>query len=757
MQNLPMNPLPSQVSAITQQMPSMAEQEDKVDLAKYLNFLLFHRWLIISVTLSMVLLSAAYVLIAKPIYQANILIQVEDSSGTSAGSGAGASKNIQGDLSGAFDIRTVTASEIEVLRSRAVVSGAADHARLYISVHPKYFPVIGEWIARGKKELSDPGLFGYGGYVWGAERADVSIFNVPEELEGLPFTLAAAGNGTFQLIQEKEKINIEGKVGETVKARSPYGLIELRIAALEANPGALFTLIRSGRLDTVERLQNALRISEMGKQSGIIGVTLDGPDPTAISGILNEIGKEYIRQNVEKKSKKAEKSLAFLDKQLPDLKDELERSENRLKAFRFMYGTIDLGEEGRSLVQQSVWIQTRLAELKQRSIEVASRFESEHPSMKIIERQERELNQKQGSINEKIKRLPAIEQEMVRLNRDVKVNTELYTTLVSTAQQLRLVTSSEVGNARLLDPAAKPVKPIKPKRSMVLGFGALLGLVLGVISAFVRKSLHGGIDDPQEIKQVLGLPVNATIPHSSSQARLYSQIQNKAKSISVLAHNVPSDNAIESLRSFRASLQYSMRGVASNIIVITSPTPGVGKSFVSANFATVLASVGKKVLLIDGDLRKGYLHRHFGLERGAGLSDVIEAREILDQIIHRDVVDHVDFISTGHLPRKPAELLSHENFARLLDELSPRYDYVLIDTAPVLTVADALTISPHGGAVFTVVRGGISTVGEIDETVKRLTEAGATVTGAIFNDLRPGIGRYGYQSDYGHLQYAGSN
>jgi tyrosine-protein kinase Etk/Wzc len=343
---------------------------------------------------------------------------------------------------------------------------------------------------------------------------------------------------------------------------------------------------------------------------------------------------------------------------------------------------------------------------------------------------------------------------MVRLSRDVKVNTELYTTLLSTAQQLRLVTSSEVGNARLLDVAPTPVKPIKPRRLMVISLASLLGLALGIVTAFVRKTLHGGIDNPHEIKQLLGLPVSATIPHSVSQEHMYLQIQNRSKAVSVLAHNEPSDSAIESLRSFRASLQFGMREAHNNVIVITSPTPGVGKTFVSVNFAAVLASVGKKVLLIDGDLRKGYLHRYFGLERETGLSDAIAAHVLPDQVIHRDVVENVDFISTGNLPYKPAELLAHENFGRLLQVVSARYDFVLIDTAPVLSVADALAIAPHGGAVFSVVRGGVSTVGEIGETVKRLNQAGSTVTGAIFNDLRAGAVRYGYQ-EYGRLRYVG--
>jgi tyrosine-protein kinase Etk/Wzc len=348
-----------------------------------------------------------------------------------------------------------------------------------------------------------------------------------------------------------------------------------------------------------------------------------------------------------------------------------------------------------------------------------------------------------------------VEQDVLRLTRDVRVNTEVYTAGLSTAQQLRLVTASKVGNARLLDTPMPPTAPIKPRRMLVILIVGMIGLVLGVIGAYIRKVFYGRIDDPQEIKQLFGVPLSATIPHSQGQEQLYAQIQSKSRAVSVLASSAPGDSAVESLRGFRASLQFSMRDSSNNIIVITSPTPEVGKSFVAANFATVLAAVGKKILLIDGDLRKGHLHRYFGLDRKKGLAEAILAPGIFEQIIQRNVVENVDFISTGNLPKKPAELLGHQNFGTLLRLLSGRYDYVLVDTAPVLAVADALTVGPYAGAMFNVVRGGVTTANEIEETVKRLNQAGATVTGTVFNDLRPRHARYGYGSLYEGYGYAG--
>lgn len=731
-----------------QHAPVLLEQDDDdaLDLASYLDLLLENRWLIAVIALIVTLLGVAYAFIATPVYEANIVIQVEDS--------AGSSKNVLGDLSSVFDIKTAATSEMEILRSRFVVTRAVENTKLYISAQPKYFPLIGAWLARRNKQLSDPGLLGFGGYVWGAEQIAVSVFDVPEELEGRGFVLTADGKDTYHVTQADEGIEIKGRVGVPARLRVGEGEIALSVDRLAAKPGAQFLLSRAARLTTVEALQKALTIAEKGKQSGIIGVTLEGPDPKKTTGVLNEIGNEYIRQNVERKSEEAEKSLAFLDRQLPDLKRELERSEVRYNELRNKSGTIDLGEEAKSILQQSVLAQTRMIELKQKREEFLVRFQNGNPLVQAVDRQIQELGREMESVNTKIKKLPSVEQDVFRLTRDVKVNTDLYTALLNSAQQLRLVKASKVGNARLLDFAVKPLKPVRPNRLIVVLLAALIGLFFGVVGAFIKRTLFGGIDDPHKIEQMLGLTVAAVIPHSATQEQLHQQVRAKAKKISVLAYDTPTDGAIESLRSFRTSLQFSMLDARNNIVMITGPTPGIGKSFVSVNLAAVLAATGKKVLLIDADLRKGHLHRYLGLERKNGLSEMISAQLSVDQAIHMSVVENVDFISTGEFPPRPSELLTHRNFGALLEQLATCYDYVVIDTAPVLAVSDGLIVGSHAGNVFNVVRGELSTMGEIEEAVKRFKQAGVKVTGVVFNDLKPRIGAYGYGSKYGKYRYA---
>lgn len=718
--------------------------DDESKLATYLDFLLDHRGLIAGIALAITLLGVAYAFIAKPIYEANILIQVEDSPNSS--------KSIMGDLSSMFDTKTAASSEIELLRSRMLVSNAVDSLRLTINARPKYFPIIGQWMAARDKQLSDPGIAGYGGYVWGAEKIDVLRFNVSGLLLNLDFTLTAESNGRFRLSQSSQHIQLQGRVGATLTATTEYGTLELLVESLAAKPGAQFLVKGMSRLATIENLQNALAISEKGKQSGIIGVTLEGSDPILTSRILNEIGRKYVRQNVERNSAEAEKSLIFLDKQLPELKRQLEHSEEKYNRFRKIHGTIDLGEEAKALLLQSVNAQTKLIELQQKREELLIHFESDHPAVDGIDHQMTALNQVSKNIAAQIKTLPGLEQDVLRLARDVKVNTDLYTGLLSNAQQLRLVKASKVGSVRLVDAAMIPEQPIRPRRALVIASAMLIGLLVGVLSAFVKKTLYGRIDDPYEIEKTLGLAVYATIPHSKKQEGLYRLIHAKSQEVSVLAQSDPTDRAIESLRSLRTAFHFSMLGSKNNIVMIAGPTPCLGKTFVSVNFGVVLTVTDKRVLLVDADLRKGYLHQYFGVDRQGGLSDVIAGVMRPEQVIHRDVIANVDFISTGNLPLNPSEMLLHANFAELLTSLAFDYDYVLIDTPPVLSVSDAIIMSSQAGAILLVTRAGASTIGEIKESIKRLNRAGIAINGVVVNDLKLRPGRYGY-GKYRHAHY----
>jgi tyrosine-protein kinase Etk/Wzc len=206
--------------------------------------------------------------------------------------------------------------------------------------------------------------------------------------------------------------------------------------------------------------------------------------------------------------------------------------------------------------------------------------------------------------------------------------------------------------------------------------------------------------------------------------------------------------AIESLRSLRTVVHFAV--AKNNIILITGPSPAIGKSFIAANFAAIMAQMGKSVVLIDADMRRGHLHQFFELNRGLGLSEYLQGKEhSIDTLCHKTEIDGLDFINTGTIPPNPAELLLNERFNTLMDELSRSYDFVLIDSPPLLAATDGVIIGRKAGLSLMIARYGHTDIKELELATSRLIQAGVSVQGVVFNDIQQGSGTsYGYQYGY---------
>ena len=717
--------------------------EDEINLGAMLDNLWLDRKLVGLIAAAIFVLGTAYAFLAKPIYEANLIVQVEDSPGST--------KSLLGEASSMFDTKTAASAEMEILHTRKVVANAVDSLSLYIEARPKYFPFFGRWWASRSKQLSNPGILGFGGYAWGNEAIEVPVLNVPQEMRERKFILVADGNGGFELLQSKYDIALKGKVGQTIVQETPEGKVEILVTKLEANPGTQFRLQRNSRLETIENLQKDLQIAEKGKLSGVIEVKLEGGDPLLTAKVLNAVGNEYIRQNIERKSEDAEKSIIFLDSQLPELKRNVEQAETRYNQLRDKRGTIDMDEEAKNLLQAAVSIEVKLLEIKQLREELLSKFTAQHPSVINADKQLSILNSQKAAIQEKIKRLPGVEQDVISSMRDVKVGTELYTSLLNTSQQLQLAKASKIGTARLIDEAVVPEKPVKPKRLLIIPLSLFLGLFIGVMAALIRKSMRGAIDSPKMIEDATGLQVYATILESKNQETLTRKIQAKEAGQFILANTQPDDVSIESLRSFRVALQFAMLDAPNNRVMFTGPTPGVGKSFTAANMAVILAQAGKRVLLVDMDLHKGHLNQYFGLERASGLSEILAGEITQEQATHTNVLKNLSFIANGTPVANPSTLFLNERLPQFLDQCSRQYDIVIVDVSPALLVSDVAVIGPNVGTTFMVVRDGVSTLSDLTTAVKRLGQARVEVKGVLFNGQQMRISkRYGYGYGYGY-------
>ncbi|WP_431822776.1 GNVR domain-containing protein [Burkholderia sp. F1] len=721
--------------------PGEAALRPSPSARRYWAMLVGGRRVVVASALACVIAGTLYALCARPVYRSDILFQVEQSPTEAKPASP------PGDPSSVFDLKTDASTEIEVLKSRAVMARAVDIATLAIDARPHYLPWLGWRLANGADGLSTPLP---GGYVTGTESIDVATFDVPKRFLEKRFVLTAGRDGAYTL-QRAGLLGAtgptwQGRVGQPLHADTPHGPIDLFVRDLAGAPGARFDLTRYAEADATEWLQKSVLIAERGKQSNLIGATLDGTDPLRDSRILNAVGVAYLAQNTQRKSAAADKLIRFMDAQLPQLKRQLEQAESRFNAFRASHGTVNTSDEGLALRQQSVDLETRVQTLQQRRQDLLTRFMPKHPAMVALDAQLADAQRELDAVRAQIRRLPGIEQGVLQLQRDVAVDTALYTNLLNARQQMTLARASKTGNVRIVDSATAADTPIRPNRGMAVIGSLILGLLAGGAIVVARQRLAGTVADPDEIEWATGLPVFATVPHRPSSALPEPRARGGRRARPAAAAPAPHDAALESLRGLRTSLQLALPDAPNRVVLISGPTTGVGKSFVAANLAVLAGASSRRVLLIDADLRKGSLHERFRYSRAPGLADVVGGTHRLDEALKRDAAPGLDFLPMGSVVADPGELLLRPALAALIERVAAQYDMVVIDGPPLLPVADALVLGRMAGTVFLVARSGVTTLAGIDESVRRLAHAHVAVRGAILNDFKGGPGRY----DYGH-------
>jgi tyrosine-protein kinase Etk/Wzc len=723
-------------------------QAQEIDLMALLGALLDRKYFIIALTGLFMLVGIIYAVLSTPVYKATAMIQVESSSSSVPGFD---------DMAGMFESTSEAVTEIELLKSRSIIGEAVDTLNLDITAEPKLFPFIGNRAFRNFSHNAEGGLaepsFGASSYAWGGESINVFRFDVPRSAINKTFTLVAQANNSVELLNAKGEQVLSGKVGKELTS----GPFNLTIRSLNARPGTEFLLSRKDRLNTILGLQAAIGASEKGKDSGIINLSFEHTKPTYAEKVLDKVAAIYVRRNVERNSAEAQKSLEFLEVQLPEIKKQLEYAEQRFNDYQIKRQTINISLETQGVLEQVVILETKLQELELKRLELSRKFKKDHPTYQGLVEQIAEVNKQRKALVGEVGNLPKTQQELLRLKRDVEVSNQIYTLLLSKVQELDIVRAGTVGNVRIIDYAeVNTSKPVKPKKALIVVMATMLGGMLAVAIVLIQKAMHKGVEDPAEI-EALGIPVYASVPHSDHQQKLmgFGAKMGKVKQTkpkTILALENPADLSIEALRSLRTSLHFAMIEAKNNVIAISGPSPGVGKSFISVNLASVLAQSGKKVLVIDGDMRKGHLQTQFDVAGTDGLSDYLSGRLNLKQVIKATKVDDLDVITRGQIPPNPSELLMHANFSKLISEVSASYDLVIIDTPPILAVTDPAIVSAHAGTTLLVTRFGQNHIREIDITRKRFEQNGINVKGVVFNDvMKKANNAYGY---YGYYNYA---
>jgi tyrosine-protein kinase Etk/Wzc len=729
------------------QMQFVDGDADTLDLPSVVNLAIENRKMIAIIVGVCVLLAAMYSFLARPIYRADMLVQVDDTATSSAPPST--SNNLMSTLAPDLNMTSTADSETQLLSSRLVVSKAVDKVHLYINAEPDYFPLIGRFIAEHNADLSTPGLFGIGGWAWGAESIDVDVFDVPQKMEGKTFWIKALPNNRFELSGRKLDGTVQGTVGKMLQVTTPLGLIKLHVNKIVGAPGTEYELERNSRLLTIEQLRaKKLTVMPSGKESNVLEATYDSYNPVIAAGLLNEIGRQYVEQNVKRRSEEAQHSIDFLNSQMPVLEKEMHEAETRYNDIRRQAKSVDLSDEANLVLQQSVDVETQISALQQKRAELAQQFTDSHPAIRAIDAQLAELNARHRLIESQIAARPMIEQGVLRTQRDMQVNQELYLELRQNLQQLNLIKAGNIGSVRIVDTAPVPEQPVWPKPFLIIPIAGLGGLFIGFAVALVRNKLSRRVVDSFDVERLVGVNVYASVPTSIAQRQIDKLARPSGGEVRLLAARAPNDPAIESLRSFRTSLEFLMLNAPNNRIMFTGALPEVGKSFVAANCAALLASSGHRVLLVDADMHKGELHRYLGVNLGSGFAQLLDGADE-SAVIQSTAVPNLDFISSGTANGNVDSLLQRAVIGRIYERLSPNYEYVIIDAPPLLAVADPLVYAPHCGAVFLVALAGSTKVAELGESLKRLGLVGVNLQGAILNRANETLS-YGYGSGYGY-------
>ncbi|MCG3760316.1 polysaccharide biosynthesis tyrosine autokinase [Vibrio cincinnatiensis] len=701
---------------------SVDSQSDEIDLGKLFGILLDAKWIIIITTFVFAVLGAAFALLSTPIYKADALIQIEQKS-------SGGISSLVGDMGELFSSESSATTEIEIIRSRMILGDTVDKFNLTTVVTPEYIPVLGKGLARltGERNV-----------------VNVSRFTIPRQVEDDRFSILVLDSGaqSYQLLRN-DKLVLEGQAGELVKKDG----VELFVTDLNAKDGFEFSIRKRSPLDAINSLKQNLSVSERGKQTGILELSFTGENRGEITGILNDIAQNYFLQNVERKSAEAEKSLAFLKDNLPNVKHSLTEAEDTLNAFRQKNDSIDLGLEAQSILKVMVELEAQLNELTFKESEISQRFTKDHPAYRSLLDKRATLLKEKERLNQQIQKMPKTQREVLRMTRDVEVNQQIYVQLLNKVQELSIVKAGTVGNVRILDRAEAYAAPVKPKKALIVVLATLLGGMLSVAFVLVKAALHHGVENPDDIEQI-GLSVYASVPKSNLQLELSNKLKRHRKQnqeLTLLAESNPADLSVEALRGLRTSLHFAMMEAKNNVLMISGPAPQIGKSFVSTNFSAVAAKTGQKVLLIDADMRKGYLQQPFGLAWENGLSDFLCGKIGLNEAIKTTQVDNLDIMTRGQVPPNPSELLMHPRFKELMEWASEHYDLVIVDTPPVLAVTDPSIVGALAGTTLMVARFGMNTVKEIDVARNRFEQSGIEVKGVILNATeKKALSYYGY-------------
>jgi tyrosine-protein kinase Etk/Wzc len=753
--------------------PAPNSDEDAV-LRDLLRMIMDQIWWVLGIAGSVILAAVIYTKLATPIYSADALLQVD----TQTGNNGSQSQTTPSLVPSVAPMRTD--AEIEIIKSRAVVEPVVEQFKLNFSTAAKTMPVLGKissWFAHPGRPLG--AAFGMDSYAWGGEQFEVGSITVPKSLEGTRLTLRVLDYGRYELKDSFGQQILTGVAGQEASDND----VALFVKTLVARPGTEFYVTRFNQLDAVAALSSGLQVVEKGRDTGVVQLSYMGTDPHAITAITNAVAASYLAQRTERAQEEASHMLSFLNSELPRLRAEVKKTETALSEYQSKAGSFQPTQEAGVYLAGGLDYEKQIATLRIQRAQLLQRFTEESPEVQQVDAQLAAMSREKARFEDHFSTLPSSERNALALQRDAKVAEEIYVALLNKTQELSISRAGTIGNVHIIDAALLPSQPVRPKSALIISAGTLLGIIGGILFAFCRHTFFTGVADPEFVERRFQLPIFGSIAFSPEQARsdrLLSAMRaaalpgprstptevsagssgvmrmlrpgsaaarqgqvpvgtqtviasGKTPMRPLLVKTHPYDSTVEGLRGLRATLQFGLVDAPNRIVAITSPAPSDGKSFLCANLAALIAESGKRVLLIDADLRRGRLAQYLGRSPNGGLTELLTGQVDLEVAARATGVDGLHFIAAGAYPPNPSEILTSSRFGEILARLEQEFDLVIVDTPPLLAVADAAVIAHIAGSTVLVMRSGAHTEGHVADALKKLRRARARVVGGVMN------------------------
>ena len=684
------------------------------DILGMLNLVRRHWFALIFFSVVGLIIGLTYARYSRDVFQSTAILQLD----TKSKSGKAIS-----DFGDLFETHSPALAQVYLIKSLSVMIPVVERLHLNYSVEP-----IG---------LLDRLMHREG-------RMDLDLFEPPMALMTKEYKWIAEvkSDDSYELFSPLGGSIVVGKVGETYRIPVGADTVAICVKSIYALPGQRFQLRKSSVLSVAEGLRKVVNADELGKNTNILEISYADRYPDRAATVLNAVAEMYVRQNVEMRSAEAEKSLEFLEEQLPTIKAKLDSSQQLLTNYRNKVGTVDLGYEAKGTLERQVQLKTQLLSLQQEYQEKSRLFKQDHPAMMALAQQQERLQSEIGKEEGKTKKLPATQQDVLKLQQDVEINNQLYTSVLNNIQQLRVVRASEIGNVRIVDKAYIHQKPVKPNRKKIalIGFGCGLGFGCFLI-LLLNRLRNRGVGSSSEIERETGVSVYAKIPKT--------KVNNKLAGVNdkrfMLAAADAEDIAIEKIRALRTALEFSCIDEGGKVLMVTGVAPGAGKSFVSFNLAYLFAKQDKRVLFIDADLRKSRLSHN----KEKGISDILlKVCKLEDAVV--DLGSGAYFLPNGSRTPNPGELVSSKAFAELIDECKAKFDVVVIDTPPNSLVSDAQAIAKLADFGLIVIEYKKHSMEVIQETVDQLNNAKLKKMAIVLNQCVSDGSSYGYGYGYGY-------